>query len=94
MLHLDIKRLGKIDGVGNRKTRTRQVPRRRPGWEYLHVCVDDASRAACTGIYPDETVESAVEFLWCAVLPGMPPAASGLKEYLLLQTIQIPGSLP
>lgn len=82
MLHLDIKRLGKIDGVGHRKTGTRQVPRRRPGWEYLHVCVDDASRVACTGIYPDETAESAVEFLWCAVLPGMPPAASGLKEYL------------
>lgn len=44
MLHLDIKRLGKIDGVGHRKTGTRQVRRRRPGWEYLHVCVDDASR--------------------------------------------------
>ena len=36
MLHLDIKRLGKIDGVGHRKTGTRQVRRRRPGWEYLH----------------------------------------------------------
>ncbi len=67
MLHLDIKRLGKIDGVGHRKAGTRQVPRRRPGWEYLHVCVDDASRTAYTAIYPDETAESAVEFLWYAV---------------------------
>ena len=67
MLHLDIKRLGKIDGVGHRKTGTRQVYRRRPGWEYLHVCVDDASRVAYTAILPDETAESAIEFLWFAV---------------------------
>lgn len=67
MLHLDIKRLGKIDGVGHKKAGTRQVCRRRPGWEYLHVCVDDASRAAYTAILPDETAESAVEFLWFAV---------------------------
>ena len=67
MLHLDIKRLGKIDGVGHKKAGTRQVCRRRPGWEYLHVCVDDASRAAYTAVFPDETAESAVEFLWFAV---------------------------
>lgn len=67
MLHLDIKRLGKIDGVGHRKAGTRQVRRRRPGWEYLHVCIDDASRAAYTMVLPDETAESAVEFLWFAV---------------------------
>lgn len=67
MLHLDIKKLGKIDGVGHKKTQTRQVRRRHPGWEYLHVCVDDASRAAYTAILPDETAESAIEFLWFAV---------------------------
>ena len=67
MLHVDIKRLGKIDGVGHRKAGTRQVKRRKPGWEYLHVCVDDASRVAYTAIHPDETAESAVEFLWFAV---------------------------
>lgn len=67
MLHLDIKKLGKIDGVGHKKTGTRQVRRRRPGWEYLHVCVDDASRAAYTAIFADQTAESAIEFLWFAV---------------------------
>lgn len=67
MLPLDIKRLGKIDGVGHRKAGTRQGCRRRPGWEYLHVCIDDASRVAYTAIPPDETAESAVEFLWHAV---------------------------
>ncbi|MCD7983372.1 MAG: DDE-type integrase/transposase/recombinase, partial [Desulfovibrio sp.] len=67
ILHLDIKKPGKIDGVGDKKAGTRQVRRRRSGWEYLHVCVDDASRAAYTVILPDETAESAVEFLWFAV---------------------------
>lgn len=67
MLHVDIKRLGKIDGIGHRKAGTRQVKRRKPGWEYLHVCVDDASRVAYTAIHADETAESAVEFLWFAV---------------------------
>ncbi len=64
---LDIKRLGKIDGIGHRKAGTRQVKRRKPGWEYLHVCEDDASRMAYTAIHADETAESAVEFLWFAV---------------------------
>ena len=41
--------------------------RRRPGWEYLYVCIDDASRVAYTAIHPDEAAESAVEFLWYAV---------------------------
>lgn len=67
MLHLDIKRLGKIDGVGHRMLGRRKARRKRPGWEYLHVCVDDSSRAAYTAIFPDETADSAVEFLWFSV---------------------------
>jgi Transposase and inactivated derivatives len=67
MLHLDIKKLGKIDGVGHRKVGLGNAHRRRPGWEYLHVCIDDASRLAYTAILPDETAESAVEFLWYSV---------------------------
>ena len=67
MLHLDVKKLGKIDGVGHRILGKEHARRRRPGWEYLHVCVDDASRAAYTAILPDETAESAVEFLWFTV---------------------------
>ena len=67
MLHVDIKRLGKIDGIGHRKAGTRQGKRRKPGWEYLLVCVDDASCVAYTAIHEDETAASAVEFLWFAV---------------------------
>ncbi len=33
------------------------------GWDFLHVCVDDASRLAYTEILPDERKESAVAFL-------------------------------
>ena len=68
VLHLDIKKLDKIDGVGRRKVGLENARRRRPGWVCLHVCVDDASRAAYTAILPDETAESAVEFLWPAVV--------------------------
>jgi transposase InsO family protein len=67
MLHLYIKRLGKIDGVGHHMIGRSKARRKRPGWEYLHVCVDDASRAAYTAVLPDKTAESAVEFLWFAL---------------------------
>jgi transposase InsO family protein len=33
------------------------------GWEYVHVCIDDASRLAFAQIMPDETQHSAVLFL-------------------------------
>ena len=33
------------------------------GWDFLHVCVDDASRLAYSEILPDERQESAVAFL-------------------------------
>ena len=80
MLHLDIKKLGKIDGVGHKKAGTRQTRRRRPGWEYLHVCIDDASRAAYTAIFSDETAESAVEFFYLP-LHGTPRMASRWNGY-------------
>ena len=74
MIHLDIKKFGKFDRPGHRVTgdRTGQSnPRARKqgghGWEYMHVCVDDASRIAFTDIYRDEKKESAVAFLKAAV---------------------------
>lgn len=69
LLHIDIKRLGKIDGVGHRITgdRTRQSNGRGIGWEYVHVCIDDASRVAFSQVMPDEKKHSAVTFLKVAV---------------------------
>ena len=37
------------------------------GWEYVHVCIDDASRIAFTDIFPDEKVASATAFLKRAI---------------------------
>jgi transposase InsO family protein len=65
MIHIDIKRLGRFERVGHRITgdRTGQSNSRGVGWEYVHVCVDDASRIAFTDIFPDEKAVSAVAFL-------------------------------
>jgi transposase InsO family protein len=67
LIHLDIKKLGRIDGVGHRITGDRTQRRRGIGWDFLHVCVDDASRLAYTEILPDERKESAVAFLERAI---------------------------
>ena len=65
MIHLDTKKLGRIQGIGHRITgdRTGQSNKRGTGWEALHVAIDDASRLAYTELLPDETKESAVAFL-------------------------------
>ncbi|WP_091734875.1 IS481 family transposase [Phenylobacterium immobile] len=55
MIHLDIKKLGRFDVAGHRVTGDRQLGRsRRAGWDFLHVCVDDASRLAYTEILSSE----------------------------------------
>lgn len=65
MIHLDIKKLGKIRGVGHRF-----APRgpgmhgnKGHGWDFLHVCVDDASRLAYTEILPSEGQHATTAFL-------------------------------
>lgn len=63
MVHIDIKKLGRIDGVGHRITGDRSQRKRGIGWEYLHVCVDDHSRLAYTELLPDEKATSATCFL-------------------------------
>jgi transposase InsO family protein/transposase-like protein len=67
MIHLDIKKLGRFDRVGHRITGDRQSKSRGVGWEYVHVCIDDASRVAFSQILPDQKKESAVAFLRAAV---------------------------
>lgn len=69
LIHLDIKRLGRFERVGHRITgdRTGQSNSRGVGWEYVHVCIDDASRIAFTDIFPNEKAESAITFLKAAL---------------------------
>jgi transposase InsO family protein len=70
LIHLDIKRLGRFERVGHRITGDRrgQSNSRGVGWEYVHVCIDDASRIAFTDIFPDEKAVSAIAFLKSAVV--------------------------
>ena len=73
LIHIDIKKLGRIEGVGHRiagDRRGQSNPRGRRqglGWEFVHVGVDDASRVAFSQVLPDEKKESAVAFLEAAV---------------------------
>jgi transposase InsO family protein len=73
LIHLDIKKLGKFNRIGHRITgdRTGQSNQRArgegPGWEYVHVCIDDASRIAFSRVMKDERKGSAVAFLKAAV---------------------------
>jgi transposase InsO family protein len=77
LIHIDIKKLGRFNEIGHRITgdRSRQSSRRGKrqgnawgaGWEFVHVCIDDASRLAFSQVLPDEKKESAVAFLKAAV---------------------------
>ena len=69
LIHLDIKRLGRFDRIGHRITGDRkgQSNARGVGWEYVHICIDDASRIAVTDIYPDEKATSAIACLKASV---------------------------
>ena len=69
LVHLDIKKLGRIErGIGHRITGDRRGDTyRRVGWEFAHVCIDDASRIAYVEILDDETGNTASGFLQRAV---------------------------
>jgi transposase InsO family protein len=72
LLHIDVKKLGKINGAGHRVTakRASQNANRRQrrkggpaGWEFVHVCVDDATRLAYAEVLADEKATTAIAFL-------------------------------
>jgi transposase len=65
LIHIDIKKLGRIGPYGaghrfvgrkGRRVKTKRdeagVPRRQTGWECVHVCVDDATRLAYVEVSP------------------------------------------
>ena len=69
LIHIDIKKLGRFNRVGHRITGDRrgQSNSRGVGWEYVHICIDDASRIAYAEIKKNERKASAVAFLKAAV---------------------------
>jgi transposase InsO family protein len=67
LLHIDTKRLGRIDGVGHRITGVRQHRHRGIGWDAVHLAIDDHSRVSFARIQADEGALSCVQFLRQAV---------------------------
>jgi transposase InsO family protein len=63
LLHLDVKKLGKISEVGHRIHGDRRRRTRPVGWEYVHVAIDDASRVAYAEVLPDERGSTTAAFL-------------------------------
>jgi transposase InsO family protein len=74
LIHVDVKKLGRIaGGAGHRVTgRRHYTPRltnalgKRPGttgWEFCHVAIDDFSRLAYVEVLPDERAVTAIGFL-------------------------------
>ena len=76
LVHIDVKKLGRIRGVGHRisgsrasqgKTRINGRTTGIAGWEYVHVAVDDYSRLAYVEVLPDEKATTAAAFLRRAI---------------------------
>jgi transposase InsO family protein len=76
LIHIDVKKLGRIVGGAGHRIVGRQGQRRNParldaagiarksvGWECVHVCVDDATRLAYVEVLPDEKAKTAIGFL-------------------------------
>jgi len=80
LVHVDVKKLGRIQGGAGKRWRelpkqhynarrrdAAGVDRQTVGWEYVHVCVDDATRMAYVEVLSDEKAKTAVAFLGRAV---------------------------
>jgi transposase InsO family protein len=76
LIHVDVKKLGRVRAVGHRVTgsrasqaKTRRVGKLREvkGWEYVHIAIDDYSRLAYAEVLDDEKASTAAGFLRRAV---------------------------
>jgi len=63
LVHLDVKPLARIAGVGHRIHGDQRARVRGIGWEYAHVAIDDHSRAADVEVLPDQTGPTTAAFL-------------------------------
>jgi transposase InsO family protein len=66
LIHIDVKKLGRIDGGAGHRVSGNRGPGQRSrgaGWEFVHVCVDDATRLAYVEVLSDEKAITAVAFL-------------------------------
>jgi len=63
LVHLDMKRLGRIGTPGHRIHGDRSRKPAGLGWETVHVCIDDYSRASYVEVLPDQTATQTTAFL-------------------------------
>ena len=76
LIHIDVKKLGRIHGgAGKRVTGHKRNPsktrwdhrggfsRKLIGWEYVHIAIDDATRLAYVEVLQDEKATTAIAFL-------------------------------
>lgn len=64
LVHVDVKKLGRILEPGHRVTGDRRRRAQgRAGWQYVYVAIDDHSRLGFAAVLPDEKSESAISFL-------------------------------
>jgi transposase InsO family protein len=66
LVHVDVKKLGRIPPGGGHRVVGRLLGRRRQagrGYDYLHVAVDDNSRLAFVKVYADEGERSSSDFI-------------------------------
>jgi transposase InsO family protein len=69
LVHVDVKKLGRIERVGHRVVgrSPRHHRARGAGWDYVHVCIDDATRIAYAEVLANERPQTAIGFLRRAV---------------------------
>jgi transposase InsO family protein len=67
LLHIDVKKLGRIGRPGHRVNGDRRTRSRGIGWEFVHICIDDATRLAYVEVLEDEKATTAAGFLRRAV---------------------------
>jgi len=63
LIHIDVKKLGRIEREGHRIHRDRTKRSRGAGWEFVHVCVDDCTRLAYVEVLDDERADTVCGFL-------------------------------
>lgn len=81
LLHLDIKKLGKIGRVGHRIHGDRRRRSRRLGWEHVHVAIDDCTRLAFAEVLAADDGPTTAAFLTRALAWF---AARGIRVRALL----------
>jgi transposase InsO family protein len=77
LVHVDVKKLGRISSkgaghrvLGNSQRQSQNWPGGKPqptGWEFVHVCIDDATRLAYAEVLQDEKGVTAAAFFERAI---------------------------